>query len=99
MALPIALHISSASGGSKGPKGRSLLRRRGACDAAPENLHTHTGCQVLKVLFKSTRVIGIRVGRELETVDVFAAQKVVMSSGTLPCSLRMMPCSPSRSGP
>jgi len=48
---------------------------------ARKNLHVHTGCQVLKILFKGNRVTGIRVRRGSETVDVFAAQEVIMSSG------------------
>ena len=45
------------------------------------NLHIHTGCQVLKVLFKGNRAIGVRLRRGSETVDVFAAQEIIMSSG------------------
>ena len=48
---------------------------------ARKNLHIHTGCQVLKVLFNGNRAIGVRVRRGSETVDVFAAQEIIMSSG------------------
>lgn len=48
---------------------------------ARRNLHIHTGCQVLKILFKGNRAIGVTVRRGSETVDVFAAQEVIMSSG------------------
>ncbi|OAP46195.1 choline dehydrogenase [Sinorhizobium americanum] len=48
---------------------------------ARKNLRVHTGCQVLKLLFKGNRAIGVRVRRGSETVDVFATQEVIMSSG------------------
>ncbi|WP_018238549.1 choline dehydrogenase [Ensifer sp. BR816] len=46
-----------------------------------KNLHVHTGCQVLKVLSRGNRAIGVRVRRGSQTVDVFAAHEVIMCSG------------------
>jgi choline dehydrogenase len=46
-----------------------------------KNLHVHTGCQVLKVLFEGNRAVGVRVKRGSNVADVYAAQEVIMSSG------------------
>ncbi|MEX2693088.1 choline dehydrogenase [Rhizobium mongolense] len=47
-----------------------------------KNLHVQTGCQVLKVIFKGSRAIGVRAKRGTEVSDVFAAQEVILSSGS-----------------
>ncbi|MGE8068673.1 GMC family oxidoreductase [Pseudomonas sp. NPDC089569] len=72
--------------GERWNSARAYLHKGNAADPANnggrKHLHVLTGTQVLRILFKGNRAVGVRVVRDGREMDLHARREIILSAGT-----------------